>query len=114
MKNQKLDKDQFSKFIAELILSTKNHSFDVFYDIKRIVLREYEVMHELSKTRDYNKPQVETFILMNRDCGFDLVKPNDELYETYKQRNDKIYELKFCWNNNYLGFEVPYCEVKEI
>jgi hypothetical protein len=102
-----MDKDQFSKFIAEQITSMNIYSFDLFYDIRKI-------MNELFLYQaESNNPIKGTYHLMIRASGSDLIKPDDPNYKTYIRRNDKIYELTFCWNEAYFSKEC-FCTVNEI
>lgn len=98
-----LTQDEFAKFIAEQILTIEMYQFDILYDVRRIV-------DELQENRgNSEKPVLKTFHLMIRSTGCDLVEPNDENYNLFEQRSDKIFCLNFCWNRDY--FNLPFCEV---
>ena len=100
-----MSKDEFAKFIASELLSIKNYNFDLFYDIRKIV-------DNLQTNRDsHEKPIYETLHLILRDTGCNLVRPNDENYTIYKARSTKIYELVFCYNEDYFSNE-HFCIVK--
>jgi len=107
MTNVTMTNDDFAKFIANEILSIKNYNFDMMYDIKKIVI-------EFNKYRGISEKPIETeYHLMLRETGCDLVEPSDELYKTYKQRNDKIFSLLFCWNCYYMH-KKSYCIVNQL
>lgn len=107
MKKIEMSPDQFSKFIAEQILKVENYSFDVFYDIAKIM----KIFIENRSTLD--KEIIETFHLMIRNTGFDLVKTDNSEYKTFFQKNSEIYHLSFCWNYSYMH-KKPFCEVEKI
>ena len=107
MKNKRLTQDEFARFIAHKINTTKRYSFDVFYDVQKI-------MNELVKhTSNSQTPVKKTYYLMTRDTGIDLVTRDNDNFTTYAKRNTKIYTLTFCWNYTYF-YPEPFCEITRI
>ena len=104
---KKLNQDELSKFIANELLKIGNYNFDLFYDIDKIVER-------FNASRGIHEaPMKETFYLMLRDTGSDLIDSNDENYSIYKLRSSTIYKLIFCWNYGYFYNEC-FCEVTKL
>lgn len=107
MEANKLTPDQFSKFIAGLILKCESYSFDAFYDIHNIMQRYKSGMN------NHDDKNIEVLHLMCRNTGFDLVSTDDEIYSTYYNHNDTVYQLTFCWNYKYFYDEV-FCICEKI
>ena len=107
METRKMSQDEFAKFIAGIILDIEHYSFDVLYDVKKIVMEfnEFRGKHEL--------PIVVNYHLMVRTTGCDLVKEDDENYNIYDERTPIIYSLTFCWNGDYFS-NIPFCEMEQI
>lgn len=107
METRKLTQDQFARFMAEIILSIENYNFDVLYDVRRI-------MDLFMAHRDrHESPERDSFHLMIRSTGCDMVKESDANYELYDKRSAKIYSLSFCWNYSYMSNEV-FCKVIQL
>lgn len=104
---KEVNKDEFAKFMAEIIFKVDVHNFDVMYDIAVIMEK---VTGEFQST---NYPEKTTYHLMTRSMGCDLVEPSDNLYEDYKTRNDYVYELEFCLNHERFN-EIPFCIITKI
>ena len=103
----KATQDEFAKFIAQAILDIEHYSFDLLYDIKRIM---DELAEKRSETRE---PQKSNYHLMLRNTGADLIKPDDENYKLYNNRSNIIYSLTFCWNCSYMMGE-SFCNIDKI
>ena len=102
----RMDYDEFAEFMAKIIFKIDNYNFDVLYDIKTIMT---EFAENRSKT---DKAIFSTYHLLIRNSGCDLIKPDDENYNLYENRNSKVYCLQFCWNRDY--FNIPFCIMNEI
>ena len=101
-----MTKDEFARFMAIRILTIETYNFDVLYDIQTVI-DDLKLIQ--GKT---GQPMFTTYHLMTRDTGGDMVKPDDQNYALYKERNYKIWELEFCFNRDY--FNLPFCIVSQI
>ena len=103
-----MNMDEFARFIASVILEIDHYSFDVLYDVKRIIT-------ELNDNRGTSEKAIfSTYHLMVRNTGCDMVKPNDENYSLYNGRTSIIYSLEFCWNTSYFSHETCFCKVTQL
>jgi hypothetical protein len=113
MKNQKMTRDEFAKFMADIILSIKTHNFDTFYDIAHI-MRLDKQNRGLTE-----QPTRETFYLFTRDTGCDFIvfldgsRKNDMLTH-YEQNNQNKWEITFCWNCDYFYNSESFATVTKI
>ena len=108
MTTKTMTTDQFAKFIAGVIQEIEFYSFDVMYDIKKIVT-------ELNEYRgNSDNPIYSTYHLMVRNTGCDMVEPDSENYSAYDDRTSIIYSLRFCWNTSYFNNSTSFCEVTQI
>ena len=102
-----MTQDETAQFVADIMLNKiVTYNFDMMYDISKIVAK-------LNENRGNSaQPTRETMHLMTRDTGCDLIALDDENYSIYKQRNDTVYEMTFCWNRDY--FNLPFCIVEQL
>ena len=107
MKTREMSQDEFAKFIAKVILDIDNYSFDVLYDIKKIII-------EFNDNRGkHETPIFDNYHFMVRNTGSDMIHADDGNYSIYDDRSSVIYSLTFCWNGGYFS-NIPFCKVEQI
>ncbi len=112
------NKDNFAKFIFNQAKKIKYYSFDLFYDISRLVEYDkcYENYTDLSGNIITDKPVEKTFILLIRTSGSHLYEETDiDLIETTEGVFDTLnkYKITITANCDYLH-KVSFARVEKL
>lgn len=107
MKKQKFNPNEFTKFIQNRMNEVKLYKFDLIYDMHTI-MSYFKTCRSVT-----NEPEKKIFHLMIREAGADMIDLNSNAYEILWHRNDKVWELVFCWNFEYFDDE-SFVEITKI
>ena len=116
------NKNQFAKFLFNIGLSINNYNYDLIYDIGNIRSKETETIKRETEKNDNRYPTkdkvLDTMYLFTRSNGthsfFEGENINTlEEIKMYKDHNEKMYKIVFCWNEGYFS-NTEHCTIEEI
>ncbi len=91
---------------AEVVPQIENYKSDLFYDITKITNKLTEMRRENPK-----EDKIEKFLFFIRKNGTWLIPHDSTDAEVIARQNEKVWEIEFCWNNDYNN--KPFAVVKE-
>jgi hypothetical protein len=118
IKTQILTKDGFAKFMLGKALKLTMYNFDVFYDIKFIMVKNDEIIKQATKENDNRYPTdskiQSVFYWFVRDTGCDLLHESDlSLYDAMDKNCKEAFKLSFLVNCEYFSW-LEFCQIETI